>query len=139
MDADTRLLKRMRRRGEDKFLGALEAQVMERVWSRGRVTVRDVVDDLASTKQLAYTTVMTIMSRLHQKGLLRRAREGKTYVYAPALSREEFRARLSGDIVRGLVAEFGDVALAQFVAALDAVDAAHRRSLERLATPEDEK
>lgn len=139
MDADTRLLKRIRRRGEDKFLGALEAQVMERVWSRGRVTVRDVVDDLASTKQLAYTTVMTIMSRLHQKGLLGRAREGKTYVYAPALSREEFRARLSRDIVRGLVAEFGDVALAQFVAALDAVDEGHRRSLGRLAKLEDEK
>lgn len=138
-DVDVSLLKRARRRGEDKFLGALEAQVMERVWSRGRVTVRDVVDDLASTRQLAYTTVMTIMSRLHQKGLLRRAREGRTYVYAPALSREEFRARLSRDIVRGLVAEFGDVALAQFVAALDAVDDAHLRSLQRLAKPEDER
>lgn len=137
-DVDVSLLKRARRRGEDKFLGALEAQVMERVWSRGRVTVRDVVDDLASTRQLAYTTVMTIMSRLHQKGLLRRAREGKTYVYVPALSREKFRARLSRDIVRGLIAEFGDVALAQFVAALDAVDDAHLRSLQRLAKPEDE-
>ena len=134
---DVGKLKRMRR-GEDKFLGSLEAQVMDRVWSRGSATVREVVDDLARTRQLAYTTVMTIMTRLHEKGLLRRAREGKTYVYRPAYSRQEFRARLSRDIVRGLVAEFGDVALAQFLAALDEVDERHRRALERLARGGDE-
>ena len=130
--ADIGKLKRMRR-SEDKFLGSLEAQVMDRVWSRGSATVREIVDDLTRTRQLAYTTVMTIMTRLHEKGLLRRAREGKTYVYRPAYSRQEFRAQLSRDIVRGLVAEFGDVALAQFLAALDRVDDRHRKSLERLA------
>jgi predicted transcriptional regulator len=131
--ADVDRLKRLRRGGERKFLGSLEAQVMERLWTRGSATVRDIVDDLARTRQLAYTTVMTIMSRLHAKGLLRRSREGKTYVYAPALSRDQFRARVSQDIVRGLVAEFGDVALTQFAAALDQVDEDHRRSLRRLA------
>jgi predicted transcriptional regulator len=134
---DVRALKRVRRGGEDKFLGSLEAQVMDRIWSRGSATVRDVVVDLAKTKQLAYTTVMTIMTRLHEKGLLRRSRDGKTYVYRPAFSREQFRARLSRDIVRGLVAEFGDVALAQFVAALDEVDERHRRALERVAKAEE--
>ncbi len=136
---DIDLLKRLRRRGEDKFLGSLESQVMDRVWSRGRVTVRDVVAELSGKRQLAYTTVMTIMTRLHAKGLLRREREGKTYVYTPALTREEFRTRLSRDIVRGLVAEFGDVALAQFVAALDRVDEQHLRSLQRLASMRDEE
>lgn len=132
-------LKRMRlpgRGAEAKFLGSLESRVMDRLWSRGRATVRDVVGDLAPKRPLAYTTVMTIMTRLHDKGLLRRSRDGKTYVYAPALSREQFRARLSRDIVRGLVSEFGDVALAQFAAALDEVDDSHRRSLERLARGE---
>ncbi len=132
---DVSKLKRVRR-GEDKFLGSLEAQVMDRVWSRGTATVRDIVEDLARTRQLAYTTVMTIMTRLHEKGLLRRTRDGKTYVYRPALSRAQFRARLSRDIVRGLVAEFGDVALAQFLAALDEVDERHKRALERLARDE---
>ena len=55
---------------------------------------------------------MTIMTRLHAKGLLTRDRDGKTYVYRPAFSREEHRAKLSRDLVRGLVDEFGDVALA---------------------------
>lgn len=134
---DVSILKRMRRGSEAKFLGALEARVMDRLWARGRATVREIVSDLAPKRPLAYTTVMTIMTRLHDKGLLRRARDGKTYVYAPALSREEFRARLSQDIVRGLVTEFGDVALAQFAAALDQVDAPHRRSLEKLVGGEE--
>lgn len=127
-------LRRLRRIGsEEKFLGPLEAAVMERLWKRGRATVRDVVEDLGRSRALAYTTVMTIMSRLHAKGLLARDRDGKTYVYRPAFTREEHRARLSRDLVRGLVDEFGEVALAHFAAELDGVDAAHRSALRRLA------
>lgn len=130
-----RSVRRLRRIGvEERFLGPLEAAVMERLWKRGDATVRDIVDDLARTRSLAYTTVMTIMSRLHAKGLLDRSREGKTYVYRPAFTREEHRARLSRDIVRGLVDEFGELALAQFAAELDGVDTAHRAALRRIAS-----
>jgi predicted transcriptional regulator len=106
---------------------------MERLWKRREATVRDVVEDLSRTRSLAYTTVMTIMTRLHAKGLLARVRDGKTYRYRPAFSREEHRKRLSRDLVRGLVDEFGEVALAQFAAELDNVDAPHRAKLERIA------
>lgn len=130
-----RSLRRLRRIGsEEKFLGPLEAAVMERLWKRGSATVRDVVEDLARTRELAYTTVMTIMTRLHAKGLLERARDGKTYVYRPACSRQEHRERLSRDLVRGLVDEFGEVALAQFAAELEGIDAGHRATLRRIAT-----
>ncbi|CAN5196635.1 hypothetical protein BH18CHL2_BH18CHL2_09130 [soil metagenome] len=130
--ADVRRLKRVAA-GEERFLGPLEAEVMDRIWSRGLATVREIVDDLGRKRALAYTTVMTIMSRLHEKGLLVRERDGKGYVYRPAFSREEHRARLSRDLVRGLVDEFGDVALAQFAAELETVDASHRAALERIA------
>lgn len=127
-------LRRLRRIGsEEKFLGPLEAAVMERLWKRGKATVRDVVEDLGRSRALAYTTVMTIMTRLHAKGLLERDRDGKTYVYRPAFTREQHRERLSRDLVRGLVDEFGEVALAHFAAELDGVDAAHRSALRRLA------
>jgi len=127
-------LRRLRRIGsEEKFLGPLEAAVMERLWRRGSATVRDVVEDLGRTRVLAYTTVMTIMTRLHAKGLLERDRDGKTYVYRPAFSREEHRERLSRDLVRGLVDEFGELALAHFAAELDGVDASHRASLRKIA------
>ena len=130
---DIRRLKRAQRGGANAFLGPLETAVMERLWKRRRATVRDVVDDLAKDRSLAYTTVMTIMTRLHAKGLLLRDREGKTYVYRPAFTREEHRARLSRNLVRGLVNEFGDVALAQFTAELGSVDASHRAALRRIA------
>ncbi len=112
-------------------LGSLEERVMELVWRAGTLAVRDAVRELGG--QLAYTTVMTIMSRLHAKGLLERVREGKTYVYRPAFSREEHRERISRELVRDMVREFGDVALAQFAAELDGVDVSHRAALKRMA------
>jgi predicted transcriptional regulator len=131
---DVRRLKRARRGGANAFLGPLETAVMDRLWKRRTATVRDIVDDLGKSRSLAYTTVMTIMTRLHVKGLLVRDRDGKTYVYRPAFSRDEHRARLSRDLVRGLVDEFGDVALAQFTAELDSVDAGHRAALRKIAS-----
>ena len=135
MDDDLRRLKRARKPGkggEDTFLGPLEAVVMDRLWMRRTATVRDIVDDIGRSRSLAYTTVMTIMTRLHAKGLLIRERDGKTYVYRPAFTREEHRARLSREMVRGLVDEFGDVALAHFTAELNDVDAGHRAALRRI-------
>ena len=130
--ADVRRLRRANP-GPDRFLGPLESAVMDELWDRGQATVREIVDDVGRRRDLAYTTVMTIMSRLHEKGLLVRERDGKGYVYRPAFSRDEHRARLSRELVRGLVDEFGDVALAQFAAELDTVDASHRSSLRKLA------
>ena len=132
MSDDVRRLKRRGSGGTNAFLGPLETVVMERLWKRRKATVRDIVDDLSPSRSLAYTTVMTIMTRLHAKGLLTRDRDGKTYVYRPAFSRDEHRAKLSRDLVRGLVDEFGDVALAQFTAELDSVDSSHRVALRRL-------
>jgi len=130
-------IRRLRRLGPDeKFLGPLESAVMDRLWKRGQATVREIVDDLGKTRSLAYTTVMTIMTRLHTKGLLQRDRDGKTYVYRPAFSREQHRERLSRELVRGLVSEFGDVALAHFAAELEGVDAGHRAALRRIAANE---
>lgn len=107
---------------------------MERVWKIGPVTVRDIVDDVGRARGLAYTTVMTVMVRLHRKGLLERTREGKTYTYRAAFTREEHHARLSRDLARGLVSQYGDAALVAFSAELDGVDTQHRAALRRLAT-----
>src|SRR5207302_541704 len=85
------------------------------------------------SRELAYAAVMTIMVRLHEKELLERTREGKTYLYRPALTRQELRERLSRDLARGLVADFGDAALAAFTAELGTVDASHRAALRRVA------
>jgi predicted transcriptional regulator len=126
-------LRRIRRAASGDLLGPLEGAVMERVWKRGPLTVRDLVDEIGRPRGLAYTTVMTVMVRLHAKGLLARERNGKTYVYRAVSTRDEHRALLSRDLARGLVSQFGDAALAAFSAELDEVDADHRAALRRIA------
>ena len=76
-------------------LGDLEVQVMRRIWARrGPVTVRDVLGDLQADRDIAYTTVMTVMGNLEKKGWLRRHAEGRAYRYEPLVSAEEYSARL---------------------------------------------
>jgi predicted transcriptional regulator len=78
--------------------GDLEAVVMDRVWNRGgTMTVRDVFEDLLRDREIAYTTVMSTMDNLHSKGWLARERRGKAFTYWPALTREQYSARLMRD------------------------------------------
>src|ERR1700730_5307465 len=116
-------------------LHELEAEVMEELWSQGEATVRAVMDALnkRTRKKRAYTTYMTIMARLHKKGVLDRRREGKTDIYAPTLDRDDFMAARARTEVEGLVAQYGDVALSHFAQQVAGLDPARRRALQRLA------
>lgn len=109
-----------RRENAPPPLHELESQVMDEVWRRGHATVRDVLEALnRGRRKRAYTTVMTIMRRLHRKGVLRRVREGRTDVYSPVLSRSDYahaRARAEADAI---VERYGDVALSHFARALE--------------------
>ncbi len=107
---------------------------MEQVWQRGEATVREVLEALnAGRKQRAYTTVMTIMARLDEKGLLRRKKRGKTHVYRPAMSRKEYLAARAQSEVDELVADYGDLALAHFARQLGTLDPKRRAQLRKLA------
>lgn len=76
-------------------LGELEAAVMDRVWAAGRpMTVRDVLIELTATRELAYTTVMTVLDNLHKKGWLRREMVSRAWVYVPVATREQYSAQL---------------------------------------------
>jgi predicted transcriptional regulator len=108
---------------------------MEELWSRGDASVRSIMEALnkRASRPRAYTTYMTIMARLHKKGLLVRRREGKTDYYAPAHEREEYMALRARAEVENLVAEFGDIALSNFAEQMASLDPARRRALQRLA------
>ena len=75
---------------------------MKSVWRRQRAVVRDVQADLLPHRQLAYTTVMTVMDRLFKKGVLHRTKKSRAHVYEPAFSESDARA----DAVTGLVDSF---------------------------------
>lgn len=71
---------------------------MDEVWSSDyAVTVRDVFDELASRREIAYTTVMSTMDNLHRKGWLARERSGKAYSYWATMTREERSANLMSE------------------------------------------
>ena len=116
-------------------LHELETEVMEEIWRRGETTVRTVMDGLnaRADKPRAYTTYMTIMSRLDGKGLLERRREGRTDLYRPVYTRDEYAERRAGAEVEALVDQFGDVALSHFAREMARLDPDRRRALQRLA------
>lgn len=83
-------------------LGDLERDVMERLWAANApLTVRAIHADLAASRELAYTTVMTVLDRLTRKGVVRRGREGRAYVYEPVGTREQLVADLMHEALDG--------------------------------------
>jgi len=116
-------------------LPELETEVMEEVWRHQEISVRGLMEILngRASKPRAYTTYMTVMSRLEDKGLLRRRREGKADHYYAVLRREEYRELRAQSEVRELVSEFGDVALAQFAREMNQLDPQRLRELRRIA------
>ena len=110
-------------------LGKLETAVMEAVWRAGNGTVREVRRALGPDAR-AYTTIMTTLDRLYQKGMLQRRAEGAAYRYEPALSRGEYWSGRARMLMRGLIDSGGADALTAFV---DAASDEDDDNLETLA------
>ena len=109
-------------------LGQLEATVMDRMWAWGRpVLVREVLEDLQRDRDLAYTTVMTVMDNLYRKGFLAREKDGRAYRYTPAHTREEHTAAVMEEVL----ASSGDssATLMHFVEQIDEAELAALRSV----------
>lgn len=108
------------------LLGSLEYAVMQALWDASPAAVPAVLEVVNGQRpddeELAYTTVMTVLSRLYDKGLLVRERRGRGYEYAPRFSEAGLVAHLSEREVQGLLDRYGEVALAQFAAAVDRAD-----------------
>jgi predicted transcriptional regulator len=123
-----------RKKSPTPALHELESLVMEEVWRQGQSTVREVLTALnQGEKERAYTTVMTIMARLDTKGVLTRERQGKTDIYKPVMTREEYLDARAQAEVEALIDEFGDVALAHFAEQVDKLDAERLDALRKLA------
>jgi predicted transcriptional regulator len=100
---------RFNQTGLRKFLGDLECEIMELVWKKANptVTVREVYDILRRERQIAYTTVMTTMVRLAEKGLLRIVdKVGLANCYAPAEGKAEFIRNTVARILEIFTKEF---------------------------------
>ena len=103
-----------RKHSLSKVLGPLEAEIMEVVWDRGEVTVRDVHASLKERRAIAYTTVMTTLGRLADKGLLERTEAHPAHRYSALVSREQYARSTVKSVVDWLVDHFPEPAVAYF-------------------------
>lgn len=115
-------------------LHEFESEVMELVWEIGECNVRAILEELneRSDKKRKYTTVMTTMARLDRKGLLERRREGKTDIYKPTMTREQYLEARAAAEVGALVENYGEAALMHFARQVDQLDPGRREQLRRL-------
>lgn len=113
--------------------GDLEAAIMERVWAADDgVRVRDVVEELRRDRQIAYTTVQTVMEILRRKGWLVREKEGRAHRYRPTATRDEYTARLVDEALEQ--APDRTAALVHLVERMDPAEVAELRRALREAT-----
>ncbi len=87
------------RDAELKMLTDVELELMTILWKRGEGSVNDVIEGLPAERDLAYTSVSTILRILEQKGVLKTRKEGRGHIYIPQLKKTEYEARAVRDVV----------------------------------------
>lgn len=117
-------------------LGPLEAEIMDVVWEQGDVTVRDVHQALNDRRPIAYTTVMTTLGRLADKGLLERVEAQPAHHYTALMTRDQYARSTVKSVVDWLVSHFPDPAVAYF---LDRVEKEDEEVVERLKQAIDQR
>lgn len=81
-----------------KGLGPLELEMLDVIWEMGRATSRDVFEKMRDRRRLGQSTVLTVLRRLSNRGILHRE-AGEVYIYSPAIGREELGQKMIDDIV----------------------------------------
>jgi predicted transcriptional regulator len=80
----------------------LEMECLKVLWDLGSGSVRDVQEQITPQRQLAYTTIMTVLDRLARRGCVQRERAGRSFVYTPVVSRGDVQKIAVQDLVESL-------------------------------------
>ena len=89
----------MKRDLDSMILTRQELQIMKVVWEMGAATVKEVCDAMSRVKAVAYTTILTLMGILEEKGALVHTRSGRAFLYSPLLSRQQATRNQVRDVV----------------------------------------
>jgi len=111
-------------------LAPLELDCMNALWRLGQATVRDIHGALATTRPRAYTTIMTILDRLTQKGVVQRQKTGRAWLYKAHLSADQARTHAVARLVEGFF-QGSNEALASHLSALSSVSNTAQPSIPR--------
>ena len=114
-------------------LGPLESEILEIVWHLETATVKNVHDIILQdpNRELAYTSVTTVLQRLTQKGWLKCSKKGKAFSWQALVSREQAQAIRSYEKLNGFLAVSNPDVVASFA---DSLDAASFKQIEAIAS-----
>jgi len=101
--------------GLGRVLGDIEKPVMDVLWDRDEVTGREVFEEVSRGRPLAFTTILTVLDRLLKKGLIRRTKRGRLFVYTAAMSRNDFVRQVSHEVLQGIMDISASSAATSFV------------------------
>ena len=113
-------------------LGKLEKDIMEVLWGKGESSGREVFESLKFSRDIAITTVLTVIERLVKKSLVKKTRGESTYIYTPASSRKEFTKNVSRDVFKMVMRMSSSDAVASFVDIVANTDPKELKRLSRL-------
>ena len=113
-------------------LGPLEAEILEIVWQAKKVTVKDVLDCLLSdpNRELAYTSVTTVLRRLTKKGWLKCDKSGRAFYWQALVTKEQAQAIKSYESLNGFLAVSNPDVVASFA---DSLDTSSLEQMEQIA------
>ena len=84
---------------EESRLTPGEFELMDILWSLGNSSVKEVWQEVSQRRPIAYTTVMTVLDKLHRKGALRQSKKGKAYFYTPIVKRDDVLRQVVDNII----------------------------------------
>lgn len=88
------------KRGADiNGLSSIEAEVMQNIWGKKKITVREVHETMLEKGYIPYTTIMAVMNSLARKGLLKQNKNGKAYLYSATVSKNEIASSIIDNVV----------------------------------------
>lgn len=108
--------------GHGKVLGRLEQEILDVLWKSGPLNGKEIFSDIKRKRDLALTTVLTVIERLAKKGLVRKTRGESVYIFEAAYSREGFAREVSQDMLKSIFDISRSGACASFVDMLARVD-----------------
>jgi predicted transcriptional regulator len=106
---------RLGRKGLGRTFGDIERAIMDLLWSRSRITGKEVFKSLSQEREIALTTVLTVLERLVKKGLVNKKKGDIAYLFSPACTRDEFTEGVSQEVLKGVFEISGGSATASFV------------------------
>lgn len=108
--------------GLNRFFGSLEAKIMELLWETNELSIKEVQQRLEKDKPVNFNTVMTVMNRLLEKGILDKRLQGRLSLFRPTQTKEDFIEHQSKKLTENLLDEFGGVVINHMIDALTGVD-----------------